>query len=358
VTAEKTRKRADPEATSGEPPLQSTPLALEAESVGGMLNFEIHDHPMYSGLEIQVFDDEEHGTGKLIFLSRTDDGTTDVYLEPGLRLDPAGYAIGGGLGLWKETIFDPDRVVLAPNCLDVDIGLVDRADRSIRIRAVDEKSSRERRTAPFLAPMGAAIQSPNRLPLVWMGRFDLLRRRSRFEVTIDDDPIEIGRLPGAALHRRRLVKYASDLFVVSVNPSYEGQLEEVIIDDVANDSEGHRAYLQVDRGIALDGLPSGEETSGTWRLWIDGTDLVRGRWSAYRVDFVVTLGMEVDRGWHPKGLPPFMNLVTTVVPVFRRWPTTYRWWAEIDLDRRWMTSRWERTPDGDDRAYRDVTSPG
>jgi hypothetical protein len=335
--------------------VQGTPLGLGADCLDGMLNFEIHHDPNYSGLEIQVFDDESHGRGKLVFLSRAADGMTDVYHEPGLRVDPSGYAIGSGLGHWTETTFHPARVELAPNGVGVDLGMIDRAGRSIRLR-VDDWTRRSRRTAPFLAPMGAAIQSPNRLPLVWMNRFDLVRSGGQFEATIDGDPVEIGRLPGSFLHRRRLVKYASDLFVVAVNPSYEGHLERAVLDDVTIESNGHRAHLTLDEATSLEDLGTDVEARGVWRLTIDGTDVVGGSWRAHRSGPQVRLDMEVDRGWHPHGLPPFMRLVTTVVPVFRRWPTTYRWRAVIDLDRLMMTSGWARTDTEGDGSYQRLTA--
>lgn len=331
-------------------------MALAVDSLDKMLNLEIHANPTYSGLEIQVFDDETHGSGVLVFLSRTDDGLTDVYHEPGLRLDPDGYAIGNGLGEWNETTFHPARVQFAPNGVDVDVGLTDGAGRSIRIR-VDDRGGRVRQAAPFLAPMGAAIQSPNRLPLVWMNRFDLVRSRGQFEVTIDGDPVQIGRLPGALLHRRRLVKYAADLFVVGVNPSYEGAIDSAVVESVSGQAESHRARLSFDKALSLSALPADVETRGGWRLSIDdAADLIAGSWYATRSGSQVTLTMDVGQGWHPQGLPAFMRLVTTVAPVFRRWPTTYRWRAEIDLDRLWMSSDWQRTEGTGADSYQKLTA--
>lgn len=333
------------------------PLALEADCLAKMLNFEIHHNAIYSGLEIQVFDDESHGTGKLVFLSRADDGLTDVYHEPGLHLDPAGYEIGRGLGSWTESTFQPARVEITPHGVSVDVGFSDRYERSIRVR-VEDRGSRPRRTAPFLAPMGAAIENPNRLPLVWMNRFDLLRSGGDFEATIDGDPVQIGALPGAFLHRRLLVKYASDLHVLAVNPSFEGRVEAMVLGDVTIESNGHRADLRLDSSVSLEELRDKEEAVGIWRLLIDGSDVVGGSWSARRSGIEVRLGMQVDRGWHPEGLPPFMRLVTTVVPVFRKWPTTYRWCARIDLERHQMTSGWERTDGDGAESYQKLTAAG
>ena len=62
----------------------------------------------------------------------------------------------------------------------------------------------------------------------------------------------------------------------------------------------------------------------------------------------VHLVMEVEEGWQPGPLPPLMRAVTTAVPVFRRWPTTYRWAATITLgEEPWIRSGWERTGERD-----------
>jgi hypothetical protein len=53
-----------------------------------------------------------------------------------------------------------------------------------------------------------------------------------------------------------------------------------------------------------------------------------------------------------------MRTVTSLVPVFRRWPTTYRWSATVRLgEPPTMTSRWERTGGSDD-SYARATSRG
>jgi hypothetical protein len=51
-----------------------------------------------------------------------------------------------------------------------------------------------------------------------------------------------------------------------------------------------------------------------------------------------------------------MRVATTVVPTFRRWPTTYRWTARIALGPApAMTAGWERTSPDRGAAYRRAT---
>jgi hypothetical protein len=66
--------------------------------------------------------------------------------------------------------------------------------------------------------------------------------------------------------------------------------------------------------------------------------------------------LDVDERWKPGRLPWLMRVVTTVVPVFRRWPTTYRWRAEVRLEpAASMTARWERTTTDTTASYRRAT---
>jgi hypothetical protein len=55
----------------------------------------------------------------------------------------------------------------------------------------------------------------------------------------------------------------------------------------------------------------------------------------------VHAGLDVTEPWKPRNLPLLMRVVTTAVPGFRRWPTTYRWRASIGPEGE-TTSGWSR----------------
>ena len=65
------------------------PSALRTGSFDAMLGFEIADHPIYDGLELQWFDDVADGTGMLALLTRRDSHLADYYAQRGVRLDRA-----------------------------------------------------------------------------------------------------------------------------------------------------------------------------------------------------------------------------------------------------------------------------
>lgn len=358
---------------SGSPPVgvRRCPFSLRVDEIAGMLNCELAGHPVYDGIELQRFDDAVHGSGLLVFLGRRDSGRIDFYVERGLRVDRDSYAIGGGIGSWNETVFDADRLVFADDGVSAEVRFIDVDGRTVEV-SVDDRDGRRRRRGGLLAPVGATTVHPRSLLLVWMPAFDLVRRRGAAPVVrIDGEQVDIGALPGGWLHRRHLVKVAAPVVTVELNrtegdvpadlTSHAGQ--EVRFDaagrlaDVAAIHAGHTARLVCEPGLPdLAALPEGGHVQGRWHVAVDAARLTGGVWSARRAGAQVTLALDVDERWRPGRLPWLMRLVTTVVPVFRRWPTTYRWRADLRLGAQpTMAARWERTGDGGGQGYRRAT---
>jgi hypothetical protein len=109
---------------------------------------------------------------------------------------------------------------------------------------------------------------------------------------------------------------------------------------------------------------AGSDSVGTWSIDVDETSsIVAGRWKTRRwEENSVEIVVDVTTGWRPQGLPLLMKDVTTVVPVFRHWPKTYRWVAIVSLHNPssamttqslpTMKSRWERTSSDRGESYR------
>lgn len=348
------------------------PFTLEIDLVARMLNVEITGDPHYSGLEIQGLDDAAHGRGTVVLLTRTGDSRTDVYYERGLRLDKAGYAIAGGLGEWVETEFENAILDVGAEGVRASVRFADAAGRLVEVE-VSDRTPRGRRASAFLAPMGAAITEPRSLPLVWMPQFDLLHRSGPAPtIRIDGRAARVGRLPAERLLRRRLIKVASDLCVVAVNAGEVGPVRlgsrgtgartvggargtEAIV----RTAGGHEARLELDPPFPALGTPVGA-CDGAWSVVIDDAPVVAGSWRVRPADGEVHVELDVTQGWRPEGLPLLMSIVTRVAPVFRTWPTTYRWTATLvdGDDEPTVTSRWTRTKGDRGESYRALTRSG
>ena len=349
------------------------PFGLAVEQGPLVLNCELDD-PVYEALELQWFDDAEHGTGMLAFLQRREDRRVDYYVEHGLTVDRAGYELGGGTGRWVETTFTRAWLEIGDDGVVAQACFTDVDGRAIEV-AVDDRGAGSRRPGELLAPVGAGVDKPRALLLVYLYGFDLVRR-GRLEpvIRIGGRVASPGRLPGGWLHRRHLIKAAGPLTVARLCPvpGEDADPAEVVASGTVHvDGSGTRltgasaehgdssAQLRLEPGLpGLAGLPEGSETTGAWHVSLDGRKITGGRWHATRHGDEVDLGLDVTRRWRPPpGLPPLMRIVTRVIPLFRRWPTTYRWRATVTLgDPPTMTSRWERLGDERGEAYRRATS--
>jgi hypothetical protein len=345
----------------------SCPFSLRVGEVACMLNFELADHPVYDGGELQWLDDDTHGTGMLVFLSRRDSGLVDYYLQPGLRVTRSVYTLGAGIGSWTAITFDVARLIVTDVGVDAEVRFTDVDGRLIEVR-VDDRGQRRRRPAGLLAPVSAGIERPVSMLLVWMPRFDLVHASAAPPIVrIDGVDASTGRLPGMRLHRRHLIKYAAPVVTVEINrhqdevsvasTAHPPRRDPAGVREIVAEHRRHRARLLLDPALPdLASLADGTSASGRWHVEVDRTRLTGGTWSTTRTGDDVAVAMDVDERWRPGRLPWLMRLVTTVVPVFRRWPTTYRWRAEVRLgEPAAVAGRWERT--GGDRGdgYRRAT---
>jgi hypothetical protein len=357
-------------AEEGGLPAPLAPFDLHVQTIPRLLNAELADHPVYDSFEVQHHDHPERGTGMLLFLSRRADRLVDYYVEPGLVVDRGAFGLGAGTGSWNETTFDVSTLEVHPDGVVADVRFRDVAGREIRI-SYDDRDGRPRRRAQLLlAPVSAGIDHPTSMLFVLLHGFDLVRTHHRGAgVHIDGRPVSTGTLPGRRLHRRELVKYAAPLTVVTFNRQMEGPLpadhagaEVEVSDDgrlfaLAARGDDHTARLELEPPLpdARD-LAVGGTATGTWRLVVDGRhDLTGGPWQVTRRGSTAELGLDVTRRWKPGPLPLLERIVTRVVPTFRRWPTTYRWRATVDLEGATVRSGWERTGGDRGTTYRRLT---
>ncbi|NUU18728.1 hypothetical protein HP550_15855 [Cellulomonas humilata] len=331
------------------------PITLRIDRLAALLNAELADDPVYDGVELQWFDDEVHGTGMLAFLSRREDRTVDYYLQPGLRLDRRGYAIGGGTRSWNVTPFEEARLAVAQDGVDAHVRFTDVDGRLVEVR-VDDRDGVARRRARLLAPVSAGILRPTSLLLVWMNAFDLVRvTATPPSVRIDGRSAALGRLPGVRVHRRHLIKYAASVVVVEVNPDTAEQPTPHSLGHVTAVCDDHTAEIQLVPPLDLRRMADGDRAEGRWHVTIDGARITGGRWSATRASQEVHVDLDRLERWRPGTLPWLMRLVTTVVPVFRRWPTTYAWHGTVQLGHPSPSGSWRRTGGHDGQSYRRAT---
>lgn len=375
------------------------PFDLDVSTIGCLLNAELADDPVYDGFEVQGYDDDVHGRGLLVFLSRRETRMVDYYVTPGLEVDRDRFVLGAGTGGWYEAHFEAARLVVDEQGVDLDVAFSDVDGRRIELQ-VNDRDGSARRRGTLLAPVGSGIDEPASLLLVWLHGFDLVHDTGAEPIIrIDGRQASTGSLPGSRLHNRHLIKMAAPLTTVAVNLSIDGpapivlgvvgrtgagepsavdradaagdgtvtppgprfHLDETgaVAEVVATTNAGGRARLALRPGVPdLRAIHDGEQLQGRWRVDIDGTPGVTGgSWQVRRDGEQVVCDLEVTRRWKPGRQPPLMMAVTTLVPVFSRWPTTYRWLAVVTLgDQPTIRSGWQRTAAARGGGYRRLTS--
>jgi hypothetical protein len=342
------------------------PLSLRLGVVAGMLNFELPDHPVYDAVELLWFDDDARGTGMLAFLRRREGRRTDYYPEPGLRVDPSDFFLGSGTGAWTTTEFAERRLLVSEDGVVADAVFVDVDGRTIEIH-IDDRDGKRRRRCGLLGPVGEDIEHPAALLLAWLPAMDLVRR-GRFDpvLRIGGEDVAVVRVPGGWLHRRHIIKYTEPLCIAEVcwrpdgpvGPCPPEAIAEATPDGwrvtrLAAQRDGHHTRLDLGPGLPdLRALGDGRQEGGRWWVTVDDARITGGAWHACRVGDIVRMGFDVDERWRPGWLPGLMRVVVRFVPMFRRWPTTYRWRAEVRLgDQHTLTAAWERVdPSGDRRS--------
>ena len=90
--------------TDATPPL----LSLSIDPRARLVLFDIADDPTYVAMEVQVFDDDQHGRGVLALLARHD-AMIDIYYQATLQLERAPFAVGRGIGAWREAVIEPSQ---------------------------------------------------------------------------------------------------------------------------------------------------------------------------------------------------------------------------------------------------------
>ena len=325
-------------------------LSLSLDPRARLVLFDIADDPTYVAMEVQVFDDDQHGRGVLALLARHD-ATIDVFHQASLRLERGPFSVGRGIGMWREAVIEPSRVDVFDDGIVVDVALDDAAGRRIEVR-IDDRDGVRRSHSTLLAPVSSGVEDPHQLLVVLLRDFELVRSGGTVpSLTIGGEPRTITPFPGPEwVHHRRFIRYSGAPVILALNPNRDGVVDAGSlgpIERVVTSSDGASAALRFEPPVPdLRTLRDGEVVAGTWMLDVaDEADLFGGTWTAARTGDTVHLAMPVTRPWRPRGLPLSLRLVTTFARVFRDWPMTYAWSADVDLAASPATARsaWVRT---------------
>ena len=338
-----------------------------------LVNLEKDPDTLYIGFEPQVFDDAVHGKGHLVIGWRAD-GRVDVFHERGLKLDPATYDIAGkGLAHMEEremraAFFDINGAGVQAHYVFDDIH-----NREVVIR-ISESNSRKRKPFGLLAPMGDAAENPSAMPLVLLHDFYFVRKKhTEIEVSVDGRRHRMDNLPMPMdWARMTFIRYSPQPLIAKLNPAVEGELPSLTAETGAERiiSGDHEYMLEWRNGMPYikcivrnneiyplelrftDPFPDIASLAGKTSIKggfeIEGhhsTGLISGHYTIEKDNDRVTVTMIPSGGWRPRPDKFSLRFMYTVAGVFKKWPTTYEWTADIrekDDGLLHMKSGWKR----------------
>ncbi len=339
------------------------PLRIGIDPMERLVVVSCKGNPEFETVEPQLFDDKTNGKGVRILRYRRD-GRVDVYWQSGVNVDRKSIEIGAGIADFSETAVERSRFEITERGLDLDIAFIDGQGRRNELRIKENRSSLK--CFPLLAPVGADIENPKQLFLVYMTDFDFVRRKgTSFEGRIGDWGLKPASLP-LLLHGQRIwmIRYVDKPVIGTVNPDGcrplvvpfpvpdKAMTEEMRIETTAGGGVTEICSGEKNRCIRMNFIPGfpnlsdlteGEKVSGQWRIRISGVKITGGKFTVERSESGFDIELDVLEHWQPHNLPLSMKMLVLLIRKFRSWPATYRWRGRlIPGDPPEMQGIWER----------------
>jgi len=354
------------------------PFHIEIEPMERLLLINIENDPdsLYTGFEPQVFDDEKTGTGMLVIAWRAD-GKVDVYHQPALTLDPAGYDIAGkGLENMVSRNMEGGFFEVNERGAQADVSFKDIEGRLIELKLA-EKSNRTRNPFGLLAPMGMAAENPSAMPLILLHDFYFVRRaNTELSVTVNGQSHKPDNLPlPIDFSRMAFARYCPDPLIAKLNPAFDGELMGIPFNEnLTLQTDDQTIGLALNRGVpeirsiskaqnrhtlslafdpAFPNLHAFRGDAAEGRFEISGdpsTGFIRGLYRVTQSDGRLVIEMIPSGGWIPNESKLSIRFLYSVQPMFKQWPASYRWTAVLEQEAEnglRMKSDWERTDSGE-----------
>ncbi|MDG5789800.1 hypothetical protein QA612_20285 [Evansella sp. AB-P1] len=322
-----------------------------------LINFEKSPDDIYVAFEPQVFNDAIIGKGHLIIGWRRD-GMVDVYHQPSLKPDPAGYDIvGKGLANMVEDELSEASYEVNNFGVQAYYRFKDINNRVVKIK-IKENNSKKRKPFGLLAPMGDAAENPSAMPLVLLHDFYFVRKKhTEVEISINGKLHQPDELPLPMDGKKMFYsRYSTKPLIVTFNRALDTELEplEVKLQEQQISSGEYDFELEWNNNkpaikriirnnkihpvtlLFKDAFPDirtlGNDISFEGSFEIEGhhsTGLIGGHYTLEKKNDEIKISMVPSSGWKPRPTKFSLLFLYTVAKIFKKWPTTYEWTASI-----------------------------
>lgn len=334
-----------------------------------LINFEKDSDKYYNTFELQQARDKS-GRKWLLVIAYRNDGGADVYHQSGYPLASQGSLLNDV----NFTISPLEGAKFEVNAdqLDVFFAFKDRYDREIRVVATE---NRKPHNNPFflLAPIGTVAKQPKSFPVYSLyGMSFAKRRHTDIEIRIDVKRHKPDTFPlPVDSAKNYFTRYSADTFNVDWNENFKGQLQPLFPGEGSRteysnviyelvDNRGHREIKGMSaknnkHQINIDFSPpvpdiaclrAGLIMNGVFAITTDGSaGSIRGKYHVRSQGNETEISIHPDKGWIPNEKRLLLKLMFMIVKVFKDWPKSYVWKANIKFDATnypVMKSGWER----------------
>ena len=348
-----------------------SPFSLEIDKMEHLvlINFEKDTDEYYNVFELQQAVGHDNIKRFLVIAYRKD-GKADIYHQPE-------YPFASQSSILNDVSFfevpmDDLQFRIDPDEIFLKFSFTDKLGRQILVE-LNEKSRSKKEPFFLLAPVGVVSKKPTVLPVYSLYEMSFTQRKhTRISINIDNKSHKPDKfflpIDGA---RNYFSRYSLDTFNVDLNRNFEGILNPVITEypDKAYQNGVHyelasnngsfeicRIKTQnVKHELSIDFTPHFPDITnladlitlnGEFRITTDHTKgNLSGNYIVNREANLVTIKLHPKNGWQPNETRFLLRLLYKMVKIFRDWPASYVWEAQINLDNPtepYMKSSWKR----------------
>ncbi|MFW6030649.1 MAG: hypothetical protein ACOCRO_10440 [Halanaerobiales bacterium] len=332
-----------------------TPFNIQIDSMKKLIliNFEDDRDKYYKEFEIQ----QAHTDNKspLLLIAYRNDGYVDIYHQPLYPLDSQS-GVFANLEVYERPMLNAKFEVTYEK-LEVYIFLKDKYDRDIELK-VTESNRQKKKPFSLLAPIGSGSEKPLSLPIFILYEMAFTRKAyTDISIVVDGIYHHPNCMPlPVDCARNYLTRYSADTFIVDWNQKYKGPLSPYKPDDskiienkgvlyhlennnghfeikkISAGNEEHQVNIKFSPSIPdLICLRDNIQLEGRFTISSDESfGSISGDYTIKRNN-KIHISMCPTKGWKPHEKKLSMKLFYILAPLFKKWPSTYTWEAEIEL---------------------------
>jgi hypothetical protein len=334
-----------------------------------LIPFEKDPDIFYNQFEVQlsVLSD---GTYKIAVIAYKLNGSADVYHQQGYPLAFQSSILNAPAFI--ETIFDSCFFTFSPADLDLSISFRDVHNRAVILK-IAERERKDKVPFTLLAPVGVISKKPLSMPVYYMYLMSFARK-NHCDIIIS---------VGGKFHKpdvfflpvdkssNYFTRYSLDTFNVDINPAHNGFLEikekgnknSFNIESVHYElkrNNGHpeikKIFVQRDRHLCtvefspsfpdISALKNNIFLTGDFSIASDmEAGFIKGTYQIGNKKNDINIKLHPELGWIPRERRLILKLMFKLVKIFRDWPKSYIWDAQITRNENgcyFIDSTWKR----------------